>query len=214
MCIRDRFWGALFAPTDPTGSTVYALDHSRGIDVLALDRTALRPVRRQGSPPSGALRSGFSMFVWDGYEVVRPGQPLRIGLGVDGQGGPVDVRATLPRALVDVQPSTGGSFDPATRTVRFRLQRAGRVRFVRARVARSARRGALLETIGYVSGPDDPFLLDDRGVDHSVVVRRGRRAAPSSVAARPAAARSWAAATPVAAPSWAATAPAGFCRLP
>jgi hypothetical protein len=218
------FWGALFAPTDPTGSTVYALDHSRGIDVLALDRTALRPVRRQRSRPSGAARFGFSMFVWDGYEVVRPGQRLRIGLGVDGVGGPVEVRATLPRALVDVRPPAGGSFDRATRMVRFRLERAGRARYVRARVARSARRGALLETIGYVSGPDDPFLLDDRGVDHSVVARRGRRgaassAAATSVAARswaaatPVAARSWAAATPVAAPSWAAATPAGFCRL-
>jgi len=180
------FWGALFAPTDPTGSTVYALDHSRGIDVLAVDRAALGPVRRRGSRPSGPAREGFGLFVWDGYDVVRPGQRLRIGLGVAGEGGPVDVRARIPRGLVGVRPPAGGSFDRATRTVRFRLRSADRVRYVRARVARSARRGTLLETIGYVSGPDDPLLLDDRGVDHSAVARRGRAAAVASVTgARP-----------------------------
>ena len=180
------FWGALFAPTDPTGSTVYALDHSRGIDVLAVDRAALRPVRRRGSRPSGPVRQGFGLFVWDGFDVVRPGQRLRIELGVAGVGGPVDVRATIPRGLVGVRPPAGGSFDRATRTVRFRLRSANRVRYVRARVARSARRGTLLETIGYVSGPDDPLLLDDRGVDHSTVARRGRATAVASITgARP-----------------------------
>ena len=170
------FWGALFAPTDPTGSTVYALDHSRGIDVLTVDRAALRPVRRPGSPPSGPAERGFGLFVWDGYALVRPGRRLRIGLAVEGRGGPVDVRATIPRGLVDVRPPAGASFDRATRTVRFRLRRADRIRYVRARVARSARPGSLLETIGYVSGPDDPLLLDDRGVDRSIVARRGRTA--------------------------------------
>jgi hypothetical protein len=178
------FWGALFAPTDPSGSTVYALDHSRGIDVLAVDRAALQPVRRAGSRPSGPARSGFSLFVWDGYEVVRPEQRLRIGLGVDGRGGPVDVRATLPRGLVGVRPPAGASFDRATRTVRFRLRKAGRIRYVRARVARSARREALLETIGYVSGADDPLLLDDRGVDRTVVARRDRASAVASMTGR------------------------------
>src|SRR5918999_4452168 len=58
------FWGALFAPTDPAGSTVYALDHSRGIDVLALDRTALRPVRRGGARGRGR-GTGFGLYVDD-----------------------------------------------------------------------------------------------------------------------------------------------------
>jgi hypothetical protein len=39
----------------------------------------------------------------------------------------------------------------------------------------------LLETIGYVSGPDDPLLLDDRGVDLSTVARRGRATAVASI---------------------------------
>ena len=177
------FWGALFAPTDPTGSTVYALDHSRGIDVLALDRAALRPVRRSGARPVGPVKPGWGLFLGDEHEAVRPGQRLAIGVGVFGPGRQVDVRVTLPPELVRVRPPRGASFDPATRTLGMRL-RGGGGQFIRARVARSARRGSLLETIGYVSGPEDPFPLDDRGVDLTTVARRGRAATVSAVTAR------------------------------
>jgi hypothetical protein len=48
---KGETWSVAFAPTDPTGSIVYAFDFARGIDVLELDRTDLRtrtaPVRRQ-----------------------------------------------------------------------------------------------------------------------------------------------------------------------
>jgi hypothetical protein len=191
------FWGALFAPTDPTGSTVYALDHSRGIDVLALDRAALRPVRRRGSRPSGGARPGVGMGIFDGFDFVRRGERLRLDVFVAGGPGPVDVEVTLPAGLVDVQPPRGAVFDAVTRTVRYSLANVanGARRSVRARVDRSLAVGTVLETIGYVRGPDDPLPLDDRGVDRSVVVRRRPRAA--------------AAARPAAAPAW-----RGFCRLP
>ena len=100
------FWGALFAPTDPAGSTVYALDHSRGIDILALDRTALRPVRRSGSGRPGEA-TDFGLIVDDGFDAVRPGQRLRLLLSAYGRGGPVDVQVTLPPELVDVRPPGG-----------------------------------------------------------------------------------------------------------
>ncbi len=56
-------WGAVFAPTDPTGSTVYSIDHTRGIDVLTVNRARLRPVRRRGArrvaaQPQAGLRDG------------------------------------------------------------------------------------------------------------------------------------------------------------
>jgi hypothetical protein len=35
---QGTFWGAYFAPTDPRGETVYALDVTSGIDVLHIDR--------------------------------------------------------------------------------------------------------------------------------------------------------------------------------
>jgi hypothetical protein len=47
---KGETWSVLFAPTDPTGSIVYALDFARGIDVLHFDRgdqrTRTAPVRR------------------------------------------------------------------------------------------------------------------------------------------------------------------------
>jgi len=191
------FWGALFAPTDPTGSTVYALDHGRGIDVLALDRAALKPVRRRGSAQRGRPKPGFGLEVFDGWDAVRRGQDLRIVFGVGSvTGDRVSVRATLPPELVNVRIPRGASFDPATRTVRFTLSTA---RFggleIRARVARGTPLGTPLEVIGYVTGPDDPMPLDDRGVDRAVVARRAKRTFPP---ARSSAARTW----------------RGFCALP
>ena len=37
------FWAAYFAPTDPTGQTVYGLDVAGGIDVLHIDRSGSQP---------------------------------------------------------------------------------------------------------------------------------------------------------------------------
>jgi len=189
------FWGALFAPTDPTGSTVYGLDHSRGIDVLALDRAALKPVSRPGSAAQGRPKAGFALGIFDVWDAVKRGQRLRISIGVGGRGGPVTVTATLPREFVGVRVPRGVRFDRATRTLRFRLRTADRGRIVSVRVARSARIGAALETIGYVTGPDDPMPLDDRGVDRNVVARRAARSVPR---ARSSSAGAW----------------RGFCALP
>ena len=179
------FWGALFAPTDPTGSTVYALDHSRGIGILALDRSALRPVRRRGSRRPGPA-TNFGLFVNDGFDEVRPGQRLQMLILVDGPQGPADVRLTLPPELVDVRPPPGASFDPATRTLTLTIRRldGGAERILRARVARSARLGTQLESIGYVTGAGDPFPLDDRSVDRGVVARRSRAVASRAGSAR------------------------------
>jgi LVIVD repeat len=176
------FWGALFAPTDPTGSTVYGLDHSRGIDVLALDRAALQPVRRRGSR-AGGVATDFGLVVDDGRDVVRPGRRLRLQILAFGHGGRAEVQVTLPAELVDVRPPRGVSFDAATRTLRFTVPRlrGGADRRVRARVARGARPGTQLETIGYVSGAGDALPLNDRGVDRSVV---GRRAVTAGAARR------------------------------
>jgi hypothetical protein len=184
------FWGALFAPTDPTGSTVYALDHARGIDVLAIDRAALAPVRRKPSGSGGAGNGGAALFVADGHDKVHPGQRLRIEIGALGRG-PGAVQVTLPAAFVGVRVPRGVSFDPATRSLRFALRRrAGAThKTVRVRVARSTPVGTQLETIGYVSVPDDPLALDDRGVDRGVVSRRASRGGLSTranLAARPA----------------------------
>ena len=67
---KGETWSALFAPTDPTGQTVYALDVVRGIEVLHVDRSGLTktsaPVRRSWvqrtskATSSVGFRTGFS----------------------------------------------------------------------------------------------------------------------------------------------------------
>jgi hypothetical protein len=49
-----QFWAAYFAPSDPTGQTVYALDTAGGIDVLHIDRTGAMPTRQV---PAAAVES-------------------------------------------------------------------------------------------------------------------------------------------------------------
>jgi hypothetical protein len=192
-------WGAVFAPTDPTGSTVYSIDHTRGIDILTVNRKRLRPVRRQGARRS--LRNpkpGVALVISDGYDAVRPGQQLQISFGVGGRGGPVDVTATLPPELIDVRTPSGMTYDATTRTLSWRPARIagnGAVRRVRARVAPTAALGAPLELIGYARGPGDPMPLDDRGVDRGEVAARAQREATFATVAG---GRGW----------------RGFCRLP
>lgn len=41
---QGEFWGAYYAPTDPTHSIVYGLDITSGIDVLKIDRSNLKTV--------------------------------------------------------------------------------------------------------------------------------------------------------------------------
>jgi len=194
MARPGMVWGALFAPTDPTGSTIYALDHSRGIDVLAIDRSALEPVRRRGAARAGGrAEAGFGLAITDGFDAVRPGQRLTFRLITFGRGGPVDVSVTLPPELGDVTPPAGAVYDPATRVLRYRQDRVrGRAgKRLLARVSPAAPPGAPLELIGYATGPDDPLPIDDRGVDRGVVARRARgdgtlsaSAAASGAAAR------------------------------
>ncbi len=71
---KGQTWSVVFAPTDPTGKTVYALDYARGIDVLQLDRSDLRPrtapVRRSwladehGTGQARAVTSQRSRYGW------------------------------------------------------------------------------------------------------------------------------------------------------
>lgn len=185
-------WGALFAPTDPTGSIVYVLDHALGIRVVELDRDALAPVRRKpvlrGRAPG---RSNVFSEVYDGFGRVRPGQRLRIEVAASSTGRSprnVPVEVVLGRQLRGVRPPRGATYDPATRTVRFRLPRVpgarigGAGRVIRARVAPGARRGSILEVIAYARAAGDLLPIDDRAVDRA---RIGRRATRSQFASLP-----------------------------
>ena len=92
---RGMVWGALFAPTDPAGETVYALDHARGIDVLSVDRKSLE--RR---PPGGP--AGAQLLAARGRRPRRPPPALaddhvlrggRAGAGTGRRGGPAPAGA-------------------------------------------------------------------------------------------------------------------------
>lgn len=70
MPTKGETWSALFPPTDPTGTIVYALDFARGIDILRVDRGDRRVRRAQvrrswlrsepGSPGTGEGHTGLS----------------------------------------------------------------------------------------------------------------------------------------------------------
>jgi len=162
---RSMFWAALFAPADP--SVVYAIDHARGIDVLSIDRAALRPVRRRAVKrrrrPAGRVDVGVQ--VDDGYETVRPGRRLTIEvrLGLFSGGGTRNVPVTVQL--------------PDGRTARFTVRRlrgrTARRRF-RVRLDPAARIGSVAETIAWVTRPD-AFVVTNRGVDRTRIGSRNRR---------------------------------------
>jgi hypothetical protein len=74
---KGETWSVVFPPTDETGTIVYALDFARGIDVLELDRSDLRPrqapVRRswlagsRGRADGATARTGLSQRSRYGY---------------------------------------------------------------------------------------------------------------------------------------------------
>ena len=180
---RAMVWGALFAPTDPTGSTVYVLDHARGIDVVTLDRGALRPVRRpevrrRGAP--GAL--DVIGYVDDGFEVARPGTPVTLSVAAQRSGGAapargVELELQLGNGFTDVRPPEGARVEAGGRVLRWTIPTLRRValRQVRARVARDAPRGKVLEAIAYARAPGDVLPITDRAVDRGRVGARTRR---------------------------------------
>jgi len=181
---RSMVWAALFAPGDP--SVVYAIDHARGIDVLSLDRRALRPVSRRPvrrrRRPAGRLE--IEAGVGDGLETARAGRRVTIELVVRilaGRGARnVAVEVQLPAALTAVRPPRGTRYDAAARSLRFTIPRLrpGKrpaIRRVRGVLDRRAPLGSVAETIVYIRRPNDAFLVTNRAVDRTLIARRNRR---------------------------------------
>jgi hypothetical protein len=192
-------WAAVFAPTDPTGSTVYAVDHQAGIQVVALDRAALRPVTRL--PVARPPRGNIALAIIDGWDEVKPGQRIELafviargkGFGAYTRGsrlGRVSVEATLPRALVDVRPPRGATWDPATRRLTFTVPSVSRYRVSRvaATIARNVPLGRHIEVMGFARADGDALILDGFAADESDVGRRAESAFPVK---GPSAAAAW-----------------------
>lgn len=180
-------WGALFAPTDPTASTVYALNHARGIDVLRLDRGALRPAVRR--PPRGGTKhsqrnsSGLLLVPGKGRRqlgaanTVKPGQTVAVKLIVFsafGMLGGGTAELGVPPELGRPR-GRGVRWDPATRTASLPVSPMGRADFnrLRFRVRRRIRPGHFyLEAT--VREPNDIFPLDDRALLTFNVRKKGQ----------------------------------------
>jgi hypothetical protein len=188
-------WGALYAPTDPAGEVVYVIDHAKGIDVIELDRGALRPVRRMDRARRRRGRLEVLGLVEDGVEKVRRGQVLRIRVGAVRGSGPVarDVRLELqlPASVRPVRLPRAARFERRTRRVLLRVPRLRRavVRVVRARVRRGAKIGSPVELVFYARARGDQLPLTDRWVDRDTVARRARRSATAAGVATPSARR-------------------------
>jgi hypothetical protein len=182
-------WGALYAPTDPSGEVVYVIDHAKGIDVVELDRTALGPVRRPDRPRRRRGRLEVVGLVTDGLDTARRGQRLRIGMAALRVSGPVarNVRfeLQLPDSVRPLRLPRGARFERRTRRVLLRVPRlrSATRRIVHARVRRGAKLGAPLELVFYARAPGDQMPLTDRWVDRERVARRARRGASLRVAA-------------------------------
>jgi hypothetical protein len=196
-------WAAVFAPTDATGSTVYAVDHNVGVQVVAIDRAALRPVTRQ--PVARPVRGNIALGIIDGWDAVQRGQRIELAFVVargkgfgefsaGGRLGPVTVDAKLPPELVDVRPPRGATWDPATRKLTFTMPAVNRyrVRTVLATVARGAPPGRQIEVMGYARADGDAVVLDGFAADEGLVARRPESAFPFEDESSSAAAASWA----------------------
>ena len=92
---KGETWSVLFAPTDPSGSIVYALDFARGIDVLRFDRSDQRTrtaavrrswlrapagasaAARRRSPGVGGARTGLTRRSQVGFVCRLPSRVAR-----------------------------------------------------------------------------------------------------------------------------------------
>jgi hypothetical protein len=165
----SMFWGAVYAPTDPTRQTLYAIDHRRGIDVITIDRSRLQTVRHRVRP-SRVGQPNAAVLVDDQLDAIRPGTRTPVGVAAINSGGRdlQDVAVTLrvPPQVASVTALGNGSYDAKRRVVTWRLGVLRRqwTHNVRVRLRGDAKPGALVfET--HVQAASDAMPLDDRFVD-------------------------------------------------
>lgn len=184
---RSMFWGGVYAPTDPTGQTVYALDHRRGIDVLSIDRGQLREARRPATTTRRA--SNTIVYIDDITDTIRPGERVGFLIAAESTAPPprgARIEVTMASQVNQVIVPKGSRLDRETRVLSFPLSSRRRVTRGRfgVRITRAARPGPAIFEARLVGVPDDAMLLDNRFVDRDRIVRRrrGRGAARASAA--------------------------------
>jgi uncharacterized repeat protein (TIGR01451 family) len=133
---KNVTWGAYYPPTDPTGSVVYALDNTRGVDVVKIDRgkpdTSTPPPGggsagsggSGGSPQaqSGSASPNLRLKIGDRRRAVRKGAKTKYTINLRNGGRAtatgIAVTVDLPRGISRVR---GGRRAARGRQVRFRL---------------------------------------------------------------------------------------------
>lgn len=198
---KNVTWGALYPPTDPTGEIVYALDNSRGIDVLRFDRpepgqSLPTVVAQPGNAPEGGGGAGGGGSGGSAASEARTNVELRV----------TDGRRSVVRGVyrshyrVRVRHVAG----PAARNLRVvitvprGLRVLGRARLVKrlatlapgasktwrfnARVPRRSKLKVVLVR-ARVTLADDANPRDNRAIDRTRVIRRRGARRPMSRAA-------------------------------
>ena len=126
---KNVTWGAYYAPTDPTGEIVYALDNARGVDVIKVDRgrpdTSTPPLGggSGGSAQAGSAAPNIRLKIGDRKRAVRAGKRAKYTIDVRNGGrgatGAIAVTVDLPRGVARVR---GGRRAAGGRQATFRIE--------------------------------------------------------------------------------------------
>ena len=198
---KNVTWAAYYPPTDPTGSVVYSIDTTRGVDVLKIDRgqpdTSTPPPgggTGGGSPQAqGGASPNLRLKVGDRRRAVRKGQKVKYTVDVRNGGrataNGIAVTVDLPTGVARVR---GGKRAARGRQIRFAVPQLApkatkRMKFV-AKISRRFRgRSVQISAAATTDGDSDPRnnFYADRNQVKSAKGKRGssrREAAPPTLA--------------------------------
>jgi hypothetical protein len=125
---KNVTWGAYYAPTDPAGEIVYALDNARGVDVIKVDRgrpdtsTPALGGGSGGSAQAGSAAPNIRLKIGDRRRAVRAGKRTKYTIDVRnggrGTARGIAVTVDLPRSVARVR---GGRRASRGRQVTYRI---------------------------------------------------------------------------------------------
>jgi uncharacterized repeat protein (TIGR01451 family) len=193
---KNVTWSSYFAPTDPTGSIVYSIDTTRGVDVIKIDRG--KP--DTSSPPQGGGTGGGSsspqsqaspnirVKIGDRRRVVRRGQRVKYTVDVRNGGrataNGIAVTVDLPKGVSRIR---GGRSAARGRQVRFTIPALApkgvkRVKILTKVSRRFRGRSVAISAAATTDGDADPrnnFYVDRNRVKSAKKSRSSSKSAPT-----------------------------------
>jgi uncharacterized repeat protein (TIGR01451 family) len=197
---KNVTWSSYYAPTDPTGSIVYSIDTTRGVDVIKIDRG--KPDNSTPPPGGGTGGSGsggspqsqggaapnIRLKIGDRRRSVRRGQKVKYTVDVRNGGrapaSGIAVTVDLPTGVARVR---GGRKAARGRQVRFTIGQlapgASKRLKVLTRISRRFR-GSRVEisaaaTANGDADPRDNFYVDRNSVKAAKKSRASGKSAPT-----------------------------------